>query len=64
MRCELWQNENFILANNYTNIGFRSLNILNKEVEDTAMEELEKVKVREQYASYAACTYYNAQNEL
>ena len=62
LRCELWQNENFILAYNHTNIGFRSLNILNKDVEDTAMEELEKVK--DKYASYAACTYYNAQNEL
>lgn len=62
MRCEIWQNEQFIFAYNYTNIGFRSINIFDKEYLDTAMKELEKV--RDEYALLAACTYYNAQSEL
>ena len=55
-RYELWKNENFVLAYNYSNIGFRSLKIISLDVENESIMELEMIK--RQYSSGASCAFY------
>ena len=57
-RYELWKNENFVIAYDYSNIGFRSLKIISLDVENESIMELEMIK--RQYSSGASCAFYTS----